>query len=256
MALHVLNTADLKKMRASCKLAGQVLEFIGPHVEPGVTTGQLDKLCHDFIVARGAYPSPLNYKGFPKSICTSINEVVCHGIPGERTLQEGDIINIDITVYLDGFHGDTSDMFFVGKVSANARRLVDITRHSLWLGIKEVGPGKHIGDIGAAIEEYAAGRHGYGIVTQFCGHGIGPRFHMPPQVNHTGRRGTGPVMRPGNTFTIEPMINEGTGRCEVLRDGWTAVTGDHKLSAQAEHTILVTESGYEVLTLREGCYRP
>ncbi len=250
MRLPVLNADEIVKMRASCRLAARVLEFIGPHVVPGVTTDELDRLCHDFIVGHGAYPSPLNYKGFPRSICTSVNEVVCHGIPGSLRLKEGDIINIDVTVHLDGFHGDTSEMFLVGRVRPEARKLVDITRHSLRLGIEQVRPGGHIGDIGAAIEAYAGRRHGYGIVTQFCGHGIGRQFHMPPQVSHSARAGTGPVMRPGNAFTIEPMINQGTSQCEILRDGWTAVTSDRKLSAQAEHTVLVTSDGVEILTRR------
>ena len=251
MSIEIKSQADIEKMRRTCRLAADVLDFIEPHVRPGVTTEELDRLCHDYIVEHGAYPSPLNYKGFPKSICTSINEVVCHGIPGPRKLVEGDIINLDITTHLDGFHGDTSEMFCVGEVSDGARKLIDITRQALWLGIREVGPSKRIGDIGAAIYEFAHKQHAYGVVDAFCGHGIGREFHTAPQVSHVGRRGTGLRMRAGMTFTIEPMINEGTPHCDVLEDRWTAITRDGGLSAQAEHTILVTEDGFQVLTLRE-----
>ncbi|HFE46614.1 MAG TPA: type I methionyl aminopeptidase, partial [Nannocystis exedens] len=241
---------------ATCRLAASVLEYIEPFVKPGVTTEELNRLCHEYIVKAGAYPSPLNYHGFPKSICTSINEVICHGIPEERALVDGDIINIDITTTLDGYFGDCSDMFTVGSVSDEAKALIDITRRALWLGIAEVGPGKRIGDIGAAIYEFAGRKHGYGIVEAFCGHGIGREFHSAPRVCHRARRGTGTRMKPGMTFTIEPMINIGTHECDILEDDWTAVTRDGKLSAQAEHTILVTEQGYDVLTTRKGGYRP
>ncbi|MCA9653528.1 MAG: type I methionyl aminopeptidase [Myxococcales bacterium] len=254
MAIHIHSKAEIDKMRATGRLAAQVLEFIEPFVKPGVTTDELDRRCHDFIVEHDAIPAPLNYKGFPRSICTSINEVVCHGIPGSRTLAEGDIINIDITTILHGFHGDTSEMFLVGEVSDRARALVDVTRRSMWLGIKEVAPRKRIGDIGAAIQDFAQGEHGYGVVEAFCGHGIGRVFHTAPQIAHTGRRGTGMRMKPGMTFTIEPMINEGTHECKILDDGWTAVTLDGRLSAQTEHTILVTEDGYEVLTMRDNAF--
>jgi methionyl aminopeptidase len=251
VAIHIHSKRDIEKMRATGRLAAEVLDFIEPFVKPGVTTDELDRRCHDFIVERGAIPAPLNYKGFPRSICTSINEVVCHGIPGARTLAEGDIINIDITTILDGYFGDTSEMFMVGEVPEPARKLVDVTRRAMWLGIREVAAGKRIGDIGAAIQAFAQGEHGYGVVEAFCGHGIGKVFHTAPQVAHTGRRGTGMRMKPGMTFTIEPMINEGTHECRVLDDGWTAITLDGRLSAQTEHTILVTEHGHEVLTLRE-----
>ncbi|MEM9455310.1 MAG: type I methionyl aminopeptidase [Myxococcota bacterium] len=254
MAIHIHSKREIEKMRATGRLAAQVLEFIEPFVKPGVTTDELDRRCHDFILEHDAIPAPLNYKGFPRSICTSINEVVCHGIPGNRTLAEGDIINIDITTILNGYHGDTSEMFLVGEVSDEARKLVDVTRHSMWLGIKEVAHGKRIGDIGAAIQAYAKGEHGYGVVEAFCGHGIGKLFHTAPQVTHTGRRGTGMRMKAGMTFTIEPMINQGTHECQVLDDGWTAVTRDGRLSAQTEHTLLVTDHGYEVLTMREGAF--
>ena len=257
MAVEIKSRADIEKMRATCRLAASVLEYIEPFVQPGVTTGELDRLCHEFIVKAGAYPSPLNYKGFPRSICTSVNEVICHGIPGDRALSAGDIINIDITTTLDGYFGDCSDMFVVGgETSAAASKLIDVTRESLWRGIAEVGPGKRIGDIGAAIQEFAHGQHGYGVVDAFCGHGIGRQFHMAPQVSHVGRRGVGLRMKPGMTFTIEPMINEGTPECEILSDGWTAITRDRRWSAQVEHTILVTEGGYEVLTLRPSSWRP
>ena len=256
VAVEIKSKAEIEKMRATCRLAAQVLDFIEPHVVEGVTTGELDRLCHDFIIKHGAYPSPLNYKGFPKSICTSVNEVVCHGIPGEQVLKTGDIINLDITTTLDGYFGDCSEMFIVGETTPEARKLIDVTHESLWLGIREVGPGKRIGDIGAAISEFAGKQHGYGVVEAFCGHGIGREFHMAPQVSHVGKAGTGLRIKPGMTFTIEPMINIGTKHCDVLSDGWTAVTQDRKWSAQTEHTILVTDHGYEVLTLRERSYRP
>ena len=252
-AVEIKTADEVEKMRATSRLAAQVLDFIEPHVVPGVSTAQLDKLCHEYILDHGAYPAPLNYKGFPKSICTSINHVVCHGIPSRKQiLADGDIINIDITTIVDGYHGDTSNMFTVGEVSPAARELIRITRESMWRGIREVAPDKRVGDIGAAIYEYAHGVHGYGVVEAFCGHGIGREFHMPPQISHVGRRGRGRRFKPGMTFTIEPMINIGSPECEILADGWTAVTIDGKLSAQTEHTILVTDTGYEVLTLRSG----
>jgi methionyl aminopeptidase len=250
--VHIHSKDEIEKMRRTGRLAAEVLDYIAPFVKPGVTTDTLDRLCHEFIVSHGAIPAPLNYKGFPRSICTSINEVVCHGIPGERTLQDGDIINIDITTILDGFHGDTSEMFCVGEVSTDAKKLIDVTRRSMWRGIAEVAPGKRIGDIGAAIFEFAHREHGYGVVEAFCGHGIGRKFHAEPQVSHVGRRGTGKRMAAGMTFTIEPMINEGTPECDFLDDGWTALTRDRRLSAQTEHTLLVTDNGYEVLTRRDS----
>lgn len=252
MGIEIKSKAQIEKMRASCRLAADVLDHIAPFVQPGVSTDELDRRCHDYIVSHGAYPAPLNYKGFPRSICTSINEVVCHGIPGDRTLAEGDIINIDITTIVDGYHGDTSEMFAVGEVSEEAQKVVDAARRSMWKGIAEVGPNKRLGDIGAAIYEYAGKELGYGVVEAFCGHGIGREFHMQPQVSHVGRRGSGPRMKPGMTFTIEPMINIGSKHCDILADGWTAVTRDRTLSAQTEHTILVTPDGYEVLTSRES----
>lgn len=256
MAIHINSKPEIEKMRATGRLAASVLDFIRPFVQPGVSTEELDRRCHDYILEHGATPAPLNYKGFPKSICTSLNEVVCHGIPGPRVLREGDIINIDVTTILDGYHGDTSEMYCVGEVPERALRLIDVTRRSMWLGIEEVAPGKRVGDIGAAIFEFAHGKHGYGVVEAFCGHGIGRKFHTDPQISHVGRRGTGLRLRAGMTFTIEPMINEGTPQCEILEDGWTAMTRDRKLSAQTEHTILVTEDGYEILTMRESAWHP
>ena len=256
MAIHIHSRTEIEKMRVTGRLAASVLEFIEPYVKPGVTTDELDRRCHDYIIEHDAIPAPLNYKGFPRSICTSIEEVVCHGIPGPRKLEDGQILNIDITTIVDGYHGDTSEMFFVGEVDDTRKTLVDATRRSLWLGIAEVGPGKRIGDIGAAIFEFANGEHGYGVVEAFCGHGIGRVFHAAPQVSHVGIRGTKMRMKPGMTFTIEPMINVGTKECDILDDGWTAVTRDGKLSAQVEHTILVTDSGYEVLTMRDNAWQP
>jgi methionyl aminopeptidase len=256
VSVELKTPAELEKMRASCRFAASVLDFIRPHVRAGVTTGELDRLCHEYIVDHGAYPAPLNYKGFPKSICTSVNEVICHGVPGERRLCDGDIINIDVTTILDGWFGDTSEMFTVGEISDEARKLIDTTRAAMWAGINEVAPGKTVGDIGAAIYELAYQRHRYGVVEVFCGHGIGREMHMAPQIPHVGKRGSGVRLRPGMTFTIEPMLNQGSPECDVLADKWTAVTRDRKLSAQTEHTILVTEAGYEVLTMRDSAWKP
>jgi methionyl aminopeptidase len=256
VAIEIKSQSEIDKMRAAGRFTASVLEFIEPRIGAGVTTAELDRLCHEYIVGHEAVPAPLHYKGFPKSVCISVNEVVCHGIPDGRELRDGDILNIDVTTIVDGFHGDTSDMFCIGEVAADARKLIDVTRRALWRGIHEVGPGKRLGDIGAAVHELAHGEHGYGVVEAFCGHGIGRKFHMPPQVPHVGKRGQGVRMRPGMTFTIEPMINIGTHHCDVLEDGWTAVTRDRRLSAQAEHTVLVTDDGFEVLTLRAGGFRP
>ena len=256
MSVDVKTPEEIEKMRATCRFAASVLDFIRPHVRAGVSTGELDRLCHEYIVDHGAYPAPLNYKGFPKSICTSVNEVVCHGVPGPRELEDGDIINIDVTTIVDGWFGDTSEMFTVGEISDAARDLIDITRRAMWQGILEVAPGKTLGDIGAAIYEFAHGAHDYAIVEQFCGHGIGREMHMAPQVHHVGRRGAGIKLRAGMTFTIEPMLSQGTALCDILSDRWTAVTRDRKLSAQTEHTILVTDQGFEVLTMRDSAWRP
>jgi methionyl aminopeptidase len=236
-------------MRKAGRLAAQVLDFITPYVKPGVTTDRLDRLCHGFIVDHDAIPAPLNYRGFPRSICTSINHVVCHGIPGDRALDQGDIVNIDITVILDGWHGDTSRMYLVGdKISVKAKKLVDVTYEAMMRGIAGVKPGARLGDIGAAIQSFAEAQR-FSVVRDFCGHGIGRIFHDAPSVLHFGEAGTGPELRPGMFFTVEPMINAGRYDVKVLSDGWTAVTKDKSLSAQFEHTVAVTETGHEIFTL-------
>jgi methionyl aminopeptidase len=261
MAVVIKTPEEIDRMREAGRLAGEVLDYIGPYVKPGVTTGRLDELCHRYIVeVQGAVPAPLNYappgyKPFPKSICTSVNHQVCHGVPGERVLRNGDILNIDVTVIKDGFHGDSSRMFYVGEPSIQARRLVEVTYEAMWLGILRVRPGGHLGDIGEAIQRHAE-RHGFSVVREFCGHGIGRKFHEEPQVLHYGKAGTGLRLEPGMTFTIEPMINAGKAAIRELADGWTIVTKDHSLSAQWEHTVLVTESGYEVLTQSAGAPPP
>jgi methionyl aminopeptidase len=234
-------------MRRAGRLAAETLDFITPHVQPGVATGELDRLCHDFIVGHGAIPAPLNYRGFPKSICTSINHVVCHGIPGDKRLQDGDIVNIDITVIVDGWHGDTSRMFPVGKVGVKPQKLIDVTYEAMMRGIEVVKPGATLGDIGHAIQSYAES-HRFSVVRDFCGHGIGKVFHDTPSILHFGRPGIGPQLREGMFFTIEPMINAGRHEVKVLDDGWTAVTRDRSLSAQFEHTVAVTVDGYEIFT--------
>jgi methionyl aminopeptidase len=254
----VLKTAaDIACMRIAGRLASEVLDFITPHVKAGVTTGELDRLCHEYMVnVQGTVPAPLNYappgyRPYPKSICTSVNHQVCHGIPGDRVLKNGDIVNIDVTVIKDGYHGDTSRMFFVGEPSIAARRLCEVTYDCMWLGIAQVRPGAHLGDIGHAIQTHAE-KHGYSVVREFCGHGIGRKFHEEPQVLHYGKPATLDALVPGMTFTIEPMINAGRREIRELADGWTIVTKDHSLSAQWEHTVLVTESGFEVLTESAG----
>jgi methionyl aminopeptidase len=252
MSITIKTAAETEKMRVAGRLAAEVLEMIAPHVQPGVTTEELDRLCHDYIVnEQQAIPAPLNYHGFPKSICTSLNHVVCHGIPGEKKLKKGDIINIDITVIKDGYHGDTSQMFFVGEPSIKARRLVEIARECLLVGIRMVRPGIRLGDIGHAIQHHAES-HNYSVVREYCGHGIGKEFHEEPQVLHYGSPGTGAILEPGMTFTIEPMINAGKRNVTLLPDDWTVITKDRSLSAQWEHTILVTEDGVEILTLRQN----
>ena len=250
MTVTIKSPEEIEKMRVAGRLAGEVLEMIGEHVRPGVTTDELDRICHDYIVkVQQAIPAPLNYKGFPKSICTSINHVVCHGIPNDKPLKDGDIVNIDITVIKDGYHGDTSKMFLVGKTPEWADKLCRITQECLYKGIQLVRPGARLGDIGAVIQQYAE-KQGYSVVREYCGHGIGAVFHEEPQVLHYGKPGTGMELKEGMTFTIEPMINQGRAETRLLGDGWTAITKDRKLSAQWEHTILVTADGYEVLTLR------
>ena len=234
-------------MRKAGRLAAQTLDYITPFVKIGVTTGELDRLCHDFILKGGAFPAPLYYRGFPKSICTSINHVICHGIPGDKRLRDGDTLNIDVTVILDGWHGDTSRMFFVGKPSTKARRLSDITYEALLLGIDQARPGKTLGDIGHAIQSFAEGKR-CSVVTDFCGHGLGRVFHDAPNVMHTGIAGRGLAIKPGMFFTIEPMINLGRPDAKVLGDGWTAVTRDRQLSMQFEHSIGITDGDPEIFT--------
>ena len=242
---------EIAKMRVAGKLASEVLMMIKDHVKPGISTGELDSICHDFIVdVQDAIPAPLNYKGFPKSICTSVNHQICHGIPSHsKKLKNGDIINIDVTVIKNGYHGDTSRMFMVGKTSIQSKRLCEVTRQSMIEGIKVVKPGATTGDIGAAIQEYAESNN-YSVVREYCGHGIGKRFHESPQILHYGKKNTGVRLEEGMTFTVEPMINVGSYRTKLLNDGWTVVTQDHELSAQYEHTVLVTKEGSEILTLR------
>jgi methionyl aminopeptidase len=251
MEITIKSPEDIEKMRTVGRLAAEVLEMIEPYVQPGVTTDYLNELCHDYIVnTQQAIPAPLNYHGFPKSICTSVNHQVCHGIPSAKLLKVGDIINVDVTVLKDGYHGDTSKMFLVGKPSILAERLTRVTQECMYLGIKEVKPGAHLGDIGAVIQQYAESNR-YSVVREYCGHGIGKIFHEPPNVLHYGTAGTGEKLSPGMIFTIEPMINAGKRFVRLLPDHWTVVTKDHSLSAQWEHTILVTETGYEVLTKRK-----
>ncbi len=251
MSILIKTPGEIEKMRISGRLAAEVLEMIEPHVKPGTSTEKLNDLCHDYIVnEQQAIPAPLNYRGFPKSICTSINHQVCHGIPNAKALKNGDIVNIDITVIKDGYHGDTSKMFFVGEVSPHAKRLAKITQEAMYLGIEQVKPGATLGDIGRAIQQHAESNR-YSVVREFCGHGIGRRFHEDPQILHYGKPGTGLTIEPGMIFTIEPMINIGKRHVKVLSDGWTAVTKDRSLSAQWEHTILVTDHGHEILTLRQ-----
>ena len=246
------------KMRVAGRLAAQVLDMIAPHVQPGVATEELDRLCHEYIVGElGSIPAPLNYRGsggaapFPKSICTSVNQVVCHGIPGPKKLKKGDVVNVDVTVIKDGFHGDTSRMFYVGEAPVLARRLSETAHEAMLKGIGQVRPGAKLGDIGHAIQRFTEAQ-GFSVVREYCGHGIGRVFHEDPQVLHYGTPGTGLALEAGMTFTVEPMINAGRPEVRLLPDGWTVVTKDHSLSAQWEHTVLVTKNGYEILTLRNG----
>ncbi|OGI55126.1 MAG: type I methionyl aminopeptidase, partial [Candidatus Muproteobacteria bacterium RIFCSPHIGHO2_02_FULL_60_13] len=240
MPVTIKTPAEIEKMRVAGRLAAEVLRMIRPHVQPGITTGELDRICHDYIVnVQQAVPAPLDYKGFPRSICTSVNHQVCHGIPGDKKLKKGDIVNIDVTVIKDGYHGDTSKMFFVGEPSVQARRLVQITHECMMKGIEIVRRGKRLGDIGHAIQRHAEA-HGFSVVREYCGHGIGREFHEDPQVLHYGQPETGMALEPGMTFTVEPMINAGKKEVKLLPDNWTVVTRDHSLSAQWEHTVLVT----------------
>jgi methionyl aminopeptidase len=261
MPVTIKTEEDIARMRVAGRLAAEVLDYITPHVQPGVTTGELDRLCHDYIVnVQGAVPAPLNYAPpgyppYPKSVCTSVNHVVCHGVPGDKRLKAGDILNIDITVIKDGFHGDTSRMFFVRPASIQARRLCEVTYDCMWRGIRAVRHGARLGDIGHAIQTHAE-RQGYSVVREFCGHGIGRKFHEEPQVLHYGHAGTGMPLQRGMIFTVEPMINAGRPDIRQMADGWTIVTKDHSLSAQWEHTVLVTETGFEILTLSDGTPPP
>ena len=261
MTVNIKNKEDIEKMRVAGRLASQVLDYITNFVKPDTTTEEIDRLCHEYMVnTQKTIPAPLNYappghSPFPKSICTSVNNQICHGIPGEKILKKGDIVNIDITVIKDGYHGDTSRMFYVGEPSIQAKRLCEITYQSMWLGINAVKPGAYLGDIGYAIQTYAESK-GYSVVREFCGHGIGLVFHEQPQVLHYGQIGSGIELKAGMIFTIEPMINAGKKDIKMLPDGWTVVTKDRSLSAQWEHTILVTESSYEVLTISQGTPKP
>jgi len=261
MSVRLKSPEEIAKMRVAGRLAAELLDYLTPHVQPGVTTGDLDRIAHDYQVnVQQVVPATLNYQPpghtpYPASICTSVNHVVCHGIPGDKRLKPGDIINIDVTVIKDGFHGDSSRMFFVGTPSIQARRLVETTYAAMWRGIRAVAPGAHLGDIGHTIQKFAEG-HGFSVVREFCGHGIGAQFHEEPQVLHYGRPGTGLKLVEGMIFTIEPMINAGRAAIRSKGDGWTIVTADHSLSAQWEHTVLVTGGGYEVLTVSAGTPPP
>jgi methionyl aminopeptidase len=250
MPVTIKTPEEQDKMREAGRLAAQVLDMIGPHVKPGVSTDDLDRICNDFIVnTQKTVPANVGYNGFPKTLCTSVNHVVCHGIPNDKKLKNGDIINIDVTVIKDGFHGDTSKMYFVGEPSVMAKRLVQVTHDAMLLGIEMVRPGARLGDIGHAIQQFAEG-HGFSVVREYCGHGIGRIYHEDPQVLHYGSPGIGLELKAGMTFTIEPMINAGKRHVKTLPDGWTVVTKDHSLSAQWEHTVLVTPTGHEILTRR------
>jgi methionyl aminopeptidase len=245
--IHIHKPEDFEGMRKAGQLAAKTLDFIADYIKPGITTDELDTLCHEFIIQHGAKSAPLGYKGFPKSICTSVNHVVCHGIPGPKKLVEGDIINIDVTPIVDGWHGDTNRTFSVGKISIKAKKLIDVTYEALLRGIEIVKPGAHFGDIGYAIQSFVE-KQGFSVVRDFCGHGVGKIFHMKPEVVHFGKPGTGPEMKEGMFFTIEPMVNAGRYEVKVLDDGGTAVTRDKSLSAQFEHSIGVTATGYEIFT--------
>jgi len=254
--ITIKSPAEQEKMRVAGRLAAEVLDMIGEHVKPGVTTEELDRLCFEHITqVQKSIPANVNYRGFPKTICSSVNHVVCHGIPNEKVLKSGDILNIDVTVIRDGFHGDTSRMYYVGKPPVQAQRLSETCWEAMWLGIQQVKPGARLGDIGHAIQTFVE-EHNFSVVREYCGHGIGRVYHEDPQVLHYGEPGTGDELKTGMTFTIEPMVNAGKRHVRLLGDGWTVVTKDHSLSAQWEHTCLVTEKGVEVLTLGEGSKRP
>jgi len=254
MSITIKNESEINKMRIAGKLAAEVLEMIEPYVVPGVTTNALNQLCHDYIIQeQQAIPAPLNYRGFPKSICTSVNQTICHGIPNEKRLKQGDIINIDITVIKDQYHGDTSKMFHVGEVSKFAQRLTKVTQEAMYLGIEQVKPGATLGDIGHVIQKHAESNR-YSVVREFCGHGIGKNFHEDPHVMHFGKAGRGEVLEAGMIITIEPMLNLGKRHMKVLKDGWTAVTRDKSLSAQFEHTVGITNNGFEIFTKSKKKY--
>ncbi len=261
MASSIKTEQDIAGMRVAGKLAAEVLDFIAPHVKAGITTGEIDRLCHDYMVnVQDTIPAPLNYcppgyTPYPKAICTSVNDVVCHGIPGDKVLKNGDVINLDITVIKNGYHGDNSRMYYIGEPSILAKRLGDITYECMWLGISKIKPGAHLGDIGFVIQQHAE-KAGYSVVREFCGHGIGTVFHEEPQVLHYGRPGTLEELVPGMIFTVEPMINAGRREIREMGDGWTIKTKDRSLSAQWEHTVLVTPTGYEVLTVSPGMPAP
>jgi methionyl aminopeptidase len=261
MSVSIKTDEEIAGMRVAGRVASELLDYLTPHVQPGVSTGEIDKLAHDYQVnVQHVIPATLNYappghRPYPASLCASVNHVVCHGIPGDKKLKSGDIVNIDVTVIKDGFHGDTSRMFYVGTPTIQAKRLVEVTYEAMWRGIRAITPGAHLGDIGATIQRFAEG-HGFSIVREFCGHGIGRQFHEEPQVLHYGRAGTGLKLQPGMIFTIEPMINAGRPGIRCLADGWTIVTADHSLSAQWEHTVLVTSAGFEVLTVSPGAPLP
>jgi len=261
MAVSIKSSQEIEQMRIAGRLTSEVLDYITPFVKAGVTTNELDQLCHELIVkVQKGIPAPLNYspsgqRPYPKSICTSINHQICHGVPSDKVLKNGDIVNLDITVIKDGYHGDSSRMFYVGEPSIQARRLCETTYQAMWQGIRMVKPGKHLGDVGYAIQSFVEPM-GYSVVREFCGHGIGRNFHEEPQVLHYGHPNNGLKLKPGMTFTIEPMINAGKAGIKQLNDGWTVVTKDHSLSAQYEHTILVTDTGFEVLTVSDGSPLP
>jgi methionyl aminopeptidase len=261
MSIQLKSAEDVAGMREAGRLASELLDYLTPHVASGITTGEIDRLAHDYMVnVQQTIPATLNYappghSPYPASLCTSVNHVVCHGIPGDKKLKDGDIVNIDVTVIKNGYHGDTSRMFLIGKPSIQAKRLVDVTYEAMWRGIRAVRPGGHLGDVGASIQRFAEG-HGFSVVREFCGHGIGRNFHEEPQVLHYGRPGTGVKLQAGMIFTVEPMINAGRAGIRCLADGWTIVTADHSLSAQWEHTVLVTDDGFEILTQSAGTPPP
>lgn len=255
MPTDIKSPREIEQMRVSCQMAAETLSLVGEKLRAGMTTEEINTLVHEDTIRRGAYPAPLNYRGFPKSVCTSVNDVVCHGIPGPQVIKDGDIINVDVTTFFKGFYGDTSATFYIGPPRPEARKVTEVCRKALQLGIDQVKEGARLGDIGAAIQEYVEGE-GCSVVRDFVGHGIGRRFHEDPQVKHYGRKGTGERLRAGMTFTIEPMVNLGTFEVEIdPNDKWTVTTADGKLSAQFEHTILVTKAGYEILTARAAPLR-